>query len=594
MRSRIPTLTEKDIRAITGESNYHKGQQYYHDGAIFDAFHQGMTLKAYCHGSVPQPYRVQVTFDATGNTTATCTCQADNRAMLKGYYCKHIAALLLTWREQPEKFTELDDVETLLEQRSKSELIALITRILQHQPALAWDLLMPPPTEHKRNKPVDPQVYRDQVETAFRNGGREWGAVKSISNDLYKIMQIGSGFAEEQDYVNATIIYEAVTMGTLERYTRYPDVDGYLGRVLNSCIDAIDGYIYDAQDDRVTHEKCLQILFAIYRFSVDSGIDLGEESPDVIVANVTSEELPIVAGWVRDALAQVQATDTYGSDKYHRQKYGKLLLDLEKDELDDETFLRISRETNNAFAAVERLLSRGRIDEAVEETAQVDDYRLLNMVEVFARHGHDALIEDVIKERASKTHFTRHMEWLKKRYLDRKDSASALEITEMMFHRYPHFDTYQEIRQLATELGQWETMRQKLLDFLQTSGNTGVLIYVAIDEGEIDKALELVKAYQKQPQGYDHNKPVLAVAKAAEGTRPHMSIEIYQQHIERLIEQKNWAGYHEACEFLLKVRALYEKLNEHETWTNYITQLRQRYSRLRSLKTEMEAANLLS
>ncbi|HLQ30453.1 MAG TPA: SWIM zinc finger family protein [Ktedonobacteraceae bacterium] len=592
--STIPTLTEKDIRVLVSEQAFQQGRQYYHDGAIFDAFHQGMALKAYCHGSVPQPYRVQVTFDTTGNTTATCTCQGDNRAMLKGYYCKHVAALLLTWREQPEKFTKLDDVETLLERRSKSELIALITHILQQQPALAWDLLMPPPTEHKRNKPVDPQIYRDQVEAAFRNGGREWGAVKGISNDLYKIMQIGDGFAKEQDYVNATTVYEAVAMGTLERYTRYPDVDGYLGRVLNSCIDAIDEYIFDAQDDRATHEKCLQILFAIYRFSVDSGIDLGEEAPDVIVANVTSEERPIVAGWVRDALAQVQATDTHGSDKYYRQKYGKLLLDLEKDELDDETFLRISRETNNTFEAVERLLSRGRIDEAVKETAQVDDYRLLNMVEVFAGYGHDALIERVIKERATRTHFTRHLEWLKKRYVDRNDAASALEITEMMFHRYPHFDTYQEIRQLATQLGQWVTVRPKVLDFLQTSGNTGVLIYIALDDGEIDRALELVKIYQKQPQGYDHDRPVLAVAKAAEETRPHAAIEIYQQHIERLIEQKIWSGYHEACEYLLRVRALYEKLGEHETWTNYLTLLRQRYSRLRSLKAEMEAANLLS
>src|SRR5438270_10698337 len=154
--SSIPTISEANIRALVGEQSFQRGQQYFHDGAIFDAFHQGMTLKGHCHGSLPTPYRVQVTFDTAGVTGAFCTCPMGS-SMIKGYYCKHVAALLLTWREQPEKFTELDPVETILEQRSKEDLIALITHILQKQPTLEWELLMPVPTAAKRNKPVDPE-----------------------------------------------------------------------------------------------------------------------------------------------------------------------------------------------------------------------------------------------------------------------------------------------------------------------------------------------------------------------------------------------------------------------------------------------------
>src|SRR5437868_4964021 len=109
----IPPITEQDIRTLVGEQTFQQGQQYFQDEAIFDAYQQGMTLKSHCHGSLPTPYRVQVTCGTTGTSDAICTCSG-NSPMPKGYYCKHIAALLLTWLKQPEKFSELPPVETLL------------------------------------------------------------------------------------------------------------------------------------------------------------------------------------------------------------------------------------------------------------------------------------------------------------------------------------------------------------------------------------------------------------------------------------------------------------------------------------------------
>src|SRR6266851_4294519 len=58
----IPAITEQAIRSFAGEQNFQNGQQYFHDGAIVGAVRQSMTLKAYCYGSLPEPYRVQVTF----------------------------------------------------------------------------------------------------------------------------------------------------------------------------------------------------------------------------------------------------------------------------------------------------------------------------------------------------------------------------------------------------------------------------------------------------------------------------------------------------------------------------------------------------
>ena len=72
--STIPTITKHDIRTFVGEQNFLKGQHSVRDGAIVNPEQQAMALKAYCYGSRPEPFRVQVTFDGSGITASLCSC----------------------------------------------------------------------------------------------------------------------------------------------------------------------------------------------------------------------------------------------------------------------------------------------------------------------------------------------------------------------------------------------------------------------------------------------------------------------------------------------------------------------------------------
>src|SRR5437763_7633450 len=99
--SAIPTLAEQKIRTFVGEQNFQKGQLLVRDGAIVNPEQQAMALKAYCYGSLPEPCRVQLTFDGTGIATALCSCPA--ATPIDGTRrCAHTAASLLSCTEQPE------------------------------------------------------------------------------------------------------------------------------------------------------------------------------------------------------------------------------------------------------------------------------------------------------------------------------------------------------------------------------------------------------------------------------------------------------------------------------------------------------------
>lgn len=457
---------------------------------------------------------------------------------------------------------------------------------------------------------VKPDVYLRQITDAFRQNKPE------IVQELIPIKHTADNLARQQDYLGAASIYEVLVMEIFDRshlYSaeeeEYDDYDEYyeeeryhleeegLGDFVRECIDALGNCLANEQADRVARDTIIQVLLAIYEHDMETGsIGLADKVAHLLVSNTTPLERQTIADWIHDLLAE-EAEEISAAD---RQIYGGFLLELGKDTLDDETYLQICRETRRIYDLIHRLLELKRVDEAIKEAEQVSDTELLNIAHIFTEHGQDKIAEQIVQERVQKTKDRHLLEWLKKYYQTRENYAAALGIAEEMFRTYPNRAGYKEIGQLARQAGRWDTLRPQLLDFLNKSQNTSLLIYIAIDEGEIDKALELVKSELKPGRiygswygsGYGYSNIALDVAKAAEETRLHAAIEIYQQHVEWLIALKERKHYQEACKYLVKMRALYEKLGENEVWKNYITTLRERNRHLPALRDEMAKAKL--
>jgi catechol 2,3-dioxygenase-like lactoylglutathione lyase family enzyme len=450
---------------------------------------------------------------------------------------------------------------------------------------------------------VNPEIYRRQVIDAFRDNKPR------ITQELLAIKQTADNLVQQQDYLSAATIYETLVMEIFDRShlyyeeaEEYDDYDDYyeqewyhpeeegLGDLVRECVEALGNCLAQEQADRVAREKIIEVLFAIYQQDLKAGsIGLAARASELLVEHTTPLERSTIAGWIRDALTD----EMEEISSSHRQEYGRFLLALEKDTLDDETYLQICRETHRIFDLVDRLLALGRVDEAIREAKQVNDSDLLNMAHIFVEHGQDAVAERLIQERAEQTKGRHLLDWLKKRYLARNDQNAALDVAETMFRTYPDLEGYKEVRQLATPLGRWETLRPELLAFVEESHNIPLLIHIALDEGEIDKALALLKSDSKPDYRYAYYYNIeLTVARAAEETRPRAAIEIYQKQAEKLIALRQRKHYHEACKYLAKVRTLYEKLGENQEWTSYITALRERHHTLRALKEEIEKAGL--
>ena len=459
---------------------------------------------------------------------------------------------------------------------------------------------------------VNPATYRRQIADAFRHDSPR------ITQQLHAVQQAAERLAQMGDVLGAVTIYETLVTEIFEQshlyyveaeYDHYYEEEGYypeeegLEGLVGECITGLGNGLVNPQTDRVAREKSIAVLLAIYQrdLHADDSYGFAESAADQLVRYAMPLERQTIAEWIRERLADEEEEIT----GLERQAYGGFWLDLEKETLDDEAYLRICRETDRTADLVARLLTLGRIDEAVRETQRVVDLAFLKLADLFVQHEQDAVAERLVSTRIKENSALHLLEWLQQYYRDRGNLAAELEIAETSFRMQHSLKRYQELRDLAKRLDRWETLRPELLGFLEQAGttrNTMLLTEIALDEGDIDRALHLLEDMSKEDSyGYTYHEGSgyyrlgdidLQVARAAEESRPHEAIKLYRQRAERLIDQRGRQNYQDACTFLAKMRALYEQLGEGETWTSYLSALREQNRNLRALQEELANAGL--
>jgi tetratricopeptide (TPR) repeat protein len=372
----FPPLTRDAIRTWLGDATLLRGESYIKN-RLFEKHRTEHTLKARCQGSAAQPYRVEATIGPSGGVERDdCTCPV-------GGQCKHVAALLLAWLDDPGSFAEVADLEATLEQRDKAELIALIRQMLARRPELESLLALPLPIAGQHRKPADAAIIRREVANVFRAAGREWGSVPEAARNLAPLVKLGDDYASLGDWRSAAAVYQAVIQGVTEHYGQLHDEHGDLHTIVNDCVAGLGECLREAADP-AQREALLRALFEIYRWDRDfGGIDMGYEAPNIILEQATPSERELVARWVRDALSAGDSS----SRSWSRQAFGGFLLRLAGDQIDDATYLRIARETGRWRDLVERLLALGRVDEAEAEARQASDNDLLDLADRLRQHG---------------------------------------------------------------------------------------------------------------------------------------------------------------------------------------------------------------
>jgi hypothetical protein len=180
--------------------------------------------------------------------------------------------------------------------------------MLEQQPELAWVLQTPLPGAGKRAQPIDPDLYRSRITravAAVEEHYRDRSYQKTLENMLAALQSTADAFAAQEDYLSALTLYEVQVAAGIEYYFTL-DL-GYLIFTpgLVQCIEGLDSCVAEAGEDRHMRQRAFKALFAIYQFSAEAFLDLGEDVPDLLVENTTADERQMISGWIQDAQARL-------------------------------------------------------------------------------------------------------------------------------------------------------------------------------------------------------------------------------------------------------------------------------------------------
>jgi uncharacterized Zn finger protein len=603
------SLSRSDVRNWTEQRFYDRGETYFQEDRIQRPRREGRTLKAECQGSQPSPYHVEATLDNDGIVEAVCSCP-----MGEGGYCKHVVALLLTWVEAPEDFSELEPLEETLQNRSKEKLVELILTMVDRHPEL--DQIVSVSTQARTN--LDVEGLRQEIESVFddkmgahpgRGQHYNWHyASTTIASDLKPFLNLGDDYADQGRPADAATVYRLLAEAGCDHYRDLPDGDGKLAGFVRTCTERL-GDLLATTDDPDLRERILRALFHTYEKDLDlGGHGLGDAADTIILDQATPDEREQVANWVRDRLPEhglgggpapsvfvlSDHEEPSWSSSWKLETLGRFLVDLLADTLDDEEYLRICRQTGRVTELVDRLLADDRLDEALDAAREASDEEVYQLKSTFAEHGVEDALYDLALDGLGDDPHLQLLTWVRNYAQEHGDLDRALRLSKRLFWTHTNVDAYERLRTVARHPDRWDAVQAEIHDQLREQDDYGLLTRLHLANDNIEAALEILpKADASFSWSYDRSPLPIAVAEAAEDEYPDEAIRIYTERGRSLIAERGRDNYQDAAELFQRVKALYDR-TQPGAWDDVLEALYDdELHRLPAARDEFEKADLL-
>jgi len=565
------SLTEEHIRKLADGSSFMRGSDYYDSGNISNPIRQGRELRGECYGSREQPYKIRVVLKDGGVEDASCSCP-------RGGFCKHIVALLLQYVHEPVSFENLTSLNTTLGRLSKEELIALIGDLVLREPSLASVVGLV--VGMSRGESPDMAALFREVGRALRPHDPY-----EIETDLREILPTAERLAGKENWRGAGIVYAAVLDGMTESYPddlQEADEDGGIACIAQDCAAGLKECLESGAIDQETRLDWLTTLLDAELADLDmGGIDFVPEAADTIIKYADEQDWEELAETIRERIPE--------SDGWKRERLVGLLADWDKQHGHLERAQSLVRELGTLKQQIFLEVAEGRPEEAIalakqhlrEEPGTIE--RLADAL-VSAGAGEQAvgLLTGLVAEKG----YSCYLEWLVKHHREAQPEV-ALAWQRQVFQQHPALSSFQTLRQLAEQLGVWPQARSEALEIIAQNNHTGLLIEIALDEGDVVRALQLLP--QVSPgRSYMRGE----VAKAAQADYPREAIRLYQEMAEEAIAIRQRKSYSHAASLLRLVGELYKRLGDGAGWTKYYGALKNRYGNLPALQDELRKAGL--
>ena len=488
-----------------------------------------------------------------------------------------------------------DDLKDDLADYSRDDLLRLIGEMVERHPELESRI------KPRRQKQAAKPAHLSQVAN-FLDFSRQKrlidrvlqrNSMDDIAEDLEEVHQEATQLLESGDWLNAGRLEQILLSDLTDSYGYEMfeiDYDGAIAAVSQNAAAGLGNCLAKATSlDAATRLQWLNTLIEAFLKDLEmGGIDYGAGAEDVVLNQATDAEWEVIEPEIRDQISGQSERYRWRDEAIVRFLAKRQSLTGRSAEAN-----RIIHELGSPEQKAMLLVKEGKLTEAAA-IAKQHFSQLPGLVIQFA----NALLEakapelalQVVKELEQQQAHWGYQDWLAKYHMQHSDSQTALEAQLQRFRlmHVPSLEHYKTIKQLAQQLGSWSEIEPQLLKKLESKSHQTVLIEIALYENDLDRALALLPDLTN----WRVTQYTGMVAKAAEKPRPQTAIDLYQKMVAGYIAQKSRSDYQSAVGILIRVKPLYDALNDRAGWTAYLNDLRTQFKRLPALQDELRRAKL--
>jgi len=449
-------ITQDMIKDSFSERTFYRGLDYYKNGYVIGPVILDNTLYARVIGSMETPYEVKV-FINDHEIGTRCTCPV-------GYKCKHAVALLLNWVHEPSSFTDSNKFITSLNSMSKHEIINIVKKIINHNPAIVC--------EYSINADERPQINIDAISSKI-----DWIVCEDLDyyhiwdavHKLEEIRDIANRLMDKELYKNAAKIYLELITGCITAFDQgADDSGGSLGEFAIQCVCDFNQCMKQINDQAYKDILLETIL------DIANKEDYGLETWDMLFGIINKDNISHVEEYLLDKL---NAEKEYANESHYQYKKNNIihiLIDL--------------------YAHIG--MSQEKLRIAQFELITGDDHILLANVLIGEERYEDAF--DIIKKgmalsggsfnNSQKLYFS-----IASILIDQKpdlvDFSTSIDIAFDLMSRYFYEDDYEKIKEVFSGFGKLEEFKAAMLTNMP---NRDAVVSALLHDGDVQTAIDII------------------------------------------------------------------------------------------------------
>ena len=579
-------FSESDIQQWFNSTYAQRGERYQQQGCVSDLRQVDDELRAKCDGSRPQPYSVRVTVQEETFADSRCSCPI-------GGGCKHVIAVLYEFVRSSGDVPEKSALEQRVSDLGRDRLAELLVTYAERHPDFESWIEAQLAAEMGEMGSVDRAEMRRRVEqTVSREANSQSYRNPASFEDLEDLRRTARTYIDAGAAQNAANILAPIARCLVERYHMFDDSHGgvtnNIDRTASGLIDA-----FQVAEEPSVRSTILRDLWELWLWNSEYGGVLHGTSFHRAFSDSAAEwEQQTLVDWARQALNEKgprSEENKYTSD-WHRQRLGRLVIDLEGDALSEDEMLDIVDQAALETWWIRKLLERGEFDRAGNSTADLSASEQLRLVDDFLEHGYDDIAEEIllrVEDEGGSRKASRAREKLVEFYDERERWDDALPRALENFEERPNRKRLREVEHLARRLDRWETLETDLLNTL-TEKAPAELVWYYIEDDDPEAAVAIWRSTDISRLHLDSTKFAEAIAE----THPDIALELFNRAAESLIRQRGRSNYHEACQYIGEMRDIYESFERVDEWQRDRDEFLEEFNNLPAFKDEMRKAKL--